>query len=341
MTGAVQSIRIKNPSARAVPDSRPRVDRANLSRPTVRPSAVATVLLALLLVGCETVSRDVPADRTGVVAAQPDQSTPALEAAAAESLDGPVPLSEVLGVSYIIDSAVWGQITEPTSRRLSRKAIILVKITTRGKKVLAPSPERIDNAYLSQFEEFQEFRGRSSVATKTIEHFNGSRVDDRIPDKAMRVAHKEIEQALRQELLNHGLTAPPDFFEGSILNHLIEMGYGRSVEKASWPLGKSGDGRFGDDGVNSMIDQKALGLDRVYIQTRRYAPGNNIGSPQIGYSFESIDRFKAVKGHFVMTLGFSSSTENTAAHFNRRVVLIDCDRLTGLMARYNVGCPIP
>jgi hypothetical protein len=37
-------------------------------------------------------------------------------------------------------------------------------------------------------------------------------------------------------------------------------------------------GRSGDDGVDGVTDQDALGLDRVYIQAKRYAIGNNIGS---------------------------------------------------------------
>lgn len=207
------------------------------------------------------------------------------------------------------------------------------KITERGKEVLAQSPERIDNTYLSQFEEFQEFRSRSSVAIETTEDLTGSPVDDRTPDETIRAAHKEIEQALRQELLNRVLAAPPDFFERLILSLLVEMGYGGSVEEASRPLGKSG-----DDGVDGVIDQDALGLDRVYVQAKRYAPGNNIGSPQIRDFFGSLDRFKAAKGLFVTTSGFSSSAKNTAAQLSKRIVLIDGDQLSGLMVRYNVGC---
>ncbi|WP_420914345.1 restriction endonuclease [Cylindrospermopsis raciborskii] len=59
------------------------------------------------------------------------------------------------------------------------------------------------------------------------------------------------------------------------------------------------------------MDQDALGLDRVYIQAKRYAPGNSIGSGAIRDFFGSLDRHKANKGLFVTTSSFSSSAKET------------------------------
>ena len=88
----------------------------------------------------------------------------------------------------------------------------------------------------------------------------------------MRVAHRQIEASLGQELLDRIRAAPPDFFERLIVNLLLSMGYGGSIADAGRALGRSG-----DDGVDGVIDQDALGLDRVYVQAKRYASGNNIG----------------------------------------------------------------
>jgi restriction endonuclease Mrr len=71
-------------------------------------------------------------------------------------------------------------------------------------------------------------------------------------------------------------------------------------------------GRSGGDGVDGVIDQDALGLDRVYIQAKRYAVGNNIGSGAIRDFFGSLDRHKATKGLFVTTSVFSPSARETA-----------------------------
>ena len=113
------------------------------------------------------------------------------------------------------------------------------------------------------------------------------------------------------------------------------MGYGGSTMDAGRALGGSG-----DDGVDGVIDQDALGLDRVYVQAKRYANGNNVGSAAIRDFFGSLDRHKAAKGLFVTTSAFSSSARDTAAFLSKRIVLIDGEQLTRLMIRYNVGCRV-
>ena len=113
------------------------------------------------------------------------------------------------------------------------------------------------------------------------------------------------------------------------------MGYGGSTADAGRALGRSG-----DDGVDGVIDQDALGLDRVYVQAKRYANGNNIGAGAIRDFFGSLDRQRATKGLFVTTSMFSLAARETADFLSKRIVLIDGDQLTKLMIRYNVGCRI-
>jgi restriction system protein len=120
-----------------------------------------------------------------------------------------------------------------------------------------------------------------------------------------------------------------------MVNLLLSMGYGGSAADAGRALGRSG-----DDGVDGVIDQDALGLDRVYIQAKRYAEGNNIGPGAIRDFFGSLDRHKATKGLFVTTSTFSSSAKETAEFLSKRIVLIDGEHLAKLMIRYNVGCRI-
>jgi hypothetical protein len=90
----------------------------------------------------------------------------------------------------------------------------------------------------------------------------------------------------------------------------------------------------------AFIDQDALGLDRVYIQAKRYADGNNVGPGAIRDFFGSLDRFKATKGLFVTTSAFTSDARDTAELLSKRIVLIDGDGLTRLMVRFNVGCRV-
>ena len=61
-----------------------------------------------------------------------------------------------------------------------------------------------------------------------------------------------------------------------IVDLLVAMGYGGSHENAAMRLGKSGDG-----GIDGVIDEDRLGLDRIYVQAKRYAPQSSVGRPEI------------------------------------------------------------
>jgi restriction system protein len=212
------------------------------------------------------------------------------------------------------------------------------KITARGGQVIASRPERIDNAFLGQFEEFKQFREKSAGGGEDTEQPQATPAlvnRTETPDEIMRVAHRQIEISLAQELLDRIQAAPPDFFERLIISLLLSMGFGGSAADAGRALGRSG-----DDGVDGVIDQAALGLDRVYIQAKRYSMGNNIGPGAIRDFFGSLDRHKATKGLFVTTSIFSPSARETADFLSKRIVLIDGEQLTKLMIRHNVGCRI-
>ena len=211
-------------------------------------------------------------------------------------------------------------------------------ITPLGQSVLQQNPVAIDNHFLGQFEGFRQFRERSSEDTSGTVVVPAQDVEDlkQTHVEMMLAAHQQIDSALGQYLLDRVRNAPPDFFERLIVNLLLSMGYGGSrADKAGRTLGRSG-----DDGVDGVIDQDALGLDRVYIQAKRYAAGNNIGSGAIRDFFGSLDRHKASKGLFVTTSTFSSSARETAEFLSKRIVLIDGLQLAGLMIQQNVGCRV-
>ena len=208
------------------------------------------------------------------------------------------------------------------------------KITARGEKLIESNPSHIDNKLLTQFEEFRQFRERSNDSIDSGTQVNIQTIDEQkqTPDETMRMAHRQIETALAQDLLDRVREAPPDFFERLIVNLLLSMGYGGSTKNAGRTLGRSG-----DDGVDGVIDQDALGLDRVYVQAKRYAVGNSIGPGAIRDFFGSLDRHKATKGLFVTTSSFSPAAKETAEMLSKRIVLVDGDQLGQLMIRHNVG----
>jgi len=209
------------------------------------------------------------------------------------------------------------------------------RLTPRGAKVLKVAPERIDNHFLGQFEEFRTFTNRTIQPDTEAAISVDAESRQATPDEIMRAAHRQIEAGLAEELLGRVRTAPPDFFERLVVGLLLAMGYGGSAADAGRALGRSG-----DDGVDGVIDQDALGLDRVYIQAKRYAVNNSVGPGAIRDFFGSLDRHKAAKGLFVTTSTFTGSARETAEHLSKRIVLIDGQQLARLMIRHNVGCRV-
>jgi restriction system protein len=108
------------------------------------------------------------------------------------------------------------------------------RITERGQQIIASHPPRIDNEFLNQFAEFRQFKEKSAndaaQGSPVIEPALVSRIET--PDEIMRVAHKQVETSLGQDLLDRVRTAPPAFFERLMVNLLLSMGYGGSAADA-------------------------------------------------------------------------------------------------------------
>ena len=203
-------------------------------------------------------------------------------------------------------------------------------ITDRGKKVLSENPDKINNKFLEQFPEFLEFKNKKkgddespAIPTEDVSATPEERID---------AAYSEITAEIRSEILAKVLDGSPEFFEKLIVNLLVAMGYGGSSFEAGKHLGKSGDG-----GIDGIINEDKLGLDLIYIQAKRYAPGNSIGRPEIQKFAGSLIGKGANKGVFVTTSSFSHQAGEYAESVPQRIILIDGDRLTSLMLEHNVG----
>ncbi len=207
------------------------------------------------------------------------------------------------------------------------------EISDRGRTVLANPPAAINIKFLESFPEFKIFRD-AAADNPTLPQTEPTNLKVLAPDEIVRSANNELQQSLSAELLTKILGSPPDFFERLVVQLLIAMGYGGSAIEAGKALGKSGDG-----GVDGVIDQDALGLDRIYVQAKRYTD-SKVSSGEIRDFFGSLDRFKANKGLFVTTSTFSVAAKETAELLSKRIVLIDGHLLTRLMIRFNIGCRV-
>ncbi|MBM3557220.1 MAG: restriction endonuclease [Alphaproteobacteria bacterium] len=211
------------------------------------------------------------------------------------------------------------------------------RITDRGRQILNAPPERIDIRFLGQFPEFQAFResagaGENHATAPVAEGDTGTFT----PDEWMRHAHRQLDAALADELLQRIRLGSPQFFESLVVRLLVAMGYGGSVGD----IDKALVGGPGDGGVDGVIDQDPLGLDRIYVQAKRWKDGASVGSGDIRDFFGSLDLKRASKGIFVTASSFSPTAKETAERLGKRIVLIDGPQLARLMIRYDIGCRI-
>jgi restriction system protein len=206
--------------------------------------------------------------------------------------------------------------------------------TEAGKALLATNPGAINVETLKAYPAF--------VAFYTSKPSDVGALDPNIqevaaaalatPEEQIDAAHAVLQSALNTELLDRVLGQSPAFFERLIVDLLVAMGYGGSHEAAALRLGKTGDG-----GIDGVIDEDRLGLDRIYIQAKRYAPGVGVGRPEIQGFVGSLVGLGATKGVFVTTSNFSMPAIDYAVRLPQRVILIDGKRLTELMIEYGVG----
>jgi restriction system protein len=212
-------------------------------------------------------------------------------------------------------------------------------ITLRGKEVLGRNPAKIDVKFLRQFAEFVDFQNRTRAEVRSEIHQvvvgDGQSTDSQTPDDLMRLTSQTIHAALGNDILDRLRLSKPAFFERVVVQLLLAMGYGGTLAQAGKAIGKSG-----DNGIDGVIDQDTLGLDRVYVQAKRYKEDVTVGPDDIRGFFGSLDMHKASKGLFVTTSSFTKSATETAEKLGKRIVLIDGRDLAKLMIRFNVGCRV-
>lgn len=207
-----------------------------------------------------------------------------------------------------------------------------VRITDAGHDVLARYADRVDMSVLRTFPSYVEFRARTrgtedgGVAAPTLD----SAEEHASPSELLARALAENRAAIEQELLARALTLDPAAFERLVLAVLEGMGYGRLG-------GFEHSGRPGDAGIDGIISQDPLGLDRIYIQAKRYDPTNGVQRPDIQRFVGALMGAQGDRGVFLTTSSFSRGARDEAERVNARVELIDGARLVALMVDHRVG----
>lgn len=197
-------------------------------------------------------------------------------------------------------------------------------ISDLGRTVLTTRPD-VSRSDVEAATGYQRTRPMSEVAgeqTDDVESLNPAELIDQ--------GIKQIQADVAAELLARLMTKPPTFFEQTVVDLLVAMGYGGAEGQARVTSASN------DGGIDGIIDQDTLGLSRVYVQAKRYSPDNAVGRPEV-QGFVGALSGKADGGVFITTGRFSGAAAGYAAAVPTRVILIDGSRLTSLMIRFGIG----
>ena len=231
----------------------------------------------------------------------------------------------------------WGVTHLFQAGLVSRPRRAHIKITTRGRSVLTDHPDRVDMNVLDGFAEYRDFRTRTKTSAVTgsapssTPDFSENDEEGGTPLETIDAAVRESHEALTSELLQRVFNQEPVFLEHLVLQLLTAMGYGgRAGVKEHW-------GRSGDGGIDGVVQQDVLGLDRVYVQAKRFALDRAVGRPDIQSFVGALHGVQADRGVFITTSRFSNDAESYVERIPNRIVMIDGQRLARLMVLHDVG----
>jgi restriction system protein len=199
------------------------------------------------------------------------------------------------------------------------------QITQEGLDLLSKDPKRIDSKMLKKL--YQEEGSPGSPVESE------SDLSDKTPEEIIGIQSEIIKQSLAKDLLNYISKIEPEQFEQLVVDLLLAMGYGGTVEDAGSAIGQSNDG-----GIDGIIKEDVLGLDTIYIQAKRWQ--NIVPIKEIRDFAGALLSKRSNKGVFITTSNFPPSAHDFVSTIDRKIILIDGKRLAELMIKYNLGVSI-
>jgi restriction system protein len=205
-------------------------------------------------------------------------------------------------------------------------------ISQRGKELLLNPPAAIDADFLRSYDQFNEFLGTSKNGKEDLTATNDDG-DDLTPEEQIEKGVNRIQRELQDEVLDRVKQLPPEGFEQLVLRLLVGMGYGGSMADVQ------GVARGADGGVDGVVNQDHLGLDRIYIQAKRWE--GSVGRPVIQGFVGALAGVGASKGVIMTTSTFAQpAQEYVKTLTDRRIILVDGQRMSELMVKHGIGVSI-
>jgi restriction system protein len=225
------------------------------------------------------------------------------------------------GEPLILNRIAWGKSYLKKGGYIIYPERGMVQITEKGIK---SSKEKLQLKDIDGETNFMDFY----VDEKTKGISNNTEIKNSSPQDLIDRGFSEIEAQVKLELLDKLKGIDPYYFEKVILILLKKMGYGDFIETS-----KSGDG-----GIDGIINEDKLGLDKIYIQAKRY-DDNKVREKDIR-NFIGAMSGDTTKGVFVTTSDFDRGAIQKAHDAHHTIILIDGNKLVDLMHQFDVGVQI-
>lgn len=232
-------------------------------------------------------------------------------------------------ISLISNRVAWAEAHMKMAGIIESPRRGFYRITNDGVNVLKKTPEKINLKFLQSFEEYKRKKAEWKNKEKEDSQEN-EEINSLTPDEMLELGHKKIKNELSTELLIRVKETSPKFFENLVIELLIKMGYGGSLEERGSVTGKSG-----DEGIDGVIKEDKLGLDIIYIQAKKWE--GNVGRPEIQKFVGALQGQRAKKGIFITTSSFNENSYEYVSKIDIKVILINGEELANLMIDYNVG----
>jgi restriction system protein len=225
------------------------------------------------------------------------------------------------GDLLIINRIAWGKSYLKKGGYIEFPKRGLVKITEKGQK---SNSSKLTLDQVESSENFLEFYSEENPKNNSTP----SRMQNASPEDLIDEGFNLIDIQVKDELLEKLKQIDPFYFEKVILKLLKKMGYGDFVETS----------KTGDGGIDGIINEDKLGLDKIYIQAKRY--GDNKVREKDIRNFIGAMSGDTQKGVFVTTTVFDAGAIKKAHDAHHTIILIDGKKLVDLMYAYNVGIQV-
>lgn len=204
------------------------------------------------------------------------------------------------------------------------------KITAEGMKVAKSKLDKLNLKFLEQYESFREFRHIDN--SNEVEGKSKKIETVQTPDEMLDFVQNSYKENLQSELLLKLKSVDPVRFEEIVLNLMEKMNYGvGSMTKLSH-----------DGGIDGIIDEDELGLEKIYLQAKKYSD-NKVNEKEMQNFAGALSCSPVRKGVFITTSYFDEKAKKKADDASKKgliIRLINGDELTKLMIKHNIGVQI-